>query len=484
MNTYHLMREESLALKTKKGLFWSSFERFGAQAIQFIFGIILARLLSPEDYGLIAMPLIFLALAQCLIDSGFTSAIIRKPSLKEEDLSTAFFFSVIVGIVCYIILFLLSDTIAGFYNVPELSNILRITALATIINPLCIVQQSVLTRKLEFKIQAKISIVSQLLTGVIGLSLAYSGFGVWSLVIQQIGGLLLRTILLWIFGKWYPKTGWSKVSFDYLWGYGSKILLSSILETIYSNIYPFIIGKFYKPADLGNYTRANTFANFPSSNVTTILQKVTFPVLSSIQDDDIRLQTNYRKFIKLSCYVIFPLMMGLSSSANSVVNVLLGEKWEGCVILLKIVCFNLMWFPVHAINLNLLQVKGRSELYLKLEIIKKIVGFTILIISVPFGLVPLMIGGVVTSVFALFINTYYTGKLINVGFTKQMRDIAPMFFSSIILWIIIEITNHIFASGILLLIADIFLGILIYFLLSLIFMKDQMSDLKGFIAMK
>ena len=272
---------DNLKSKTKKGLVWSMIERFATQGVQFLFGIILARLLSPEDYGTIAMPLVFLAIAQCFIDSGFSTALIRKPNLTEDDLSTAFYFNIGVGVVCYLALFFSSPLIADFYNTPILADLLKVTALATLFNPLCAVQQAILTRKIDFKTQAVVSLSGAIVSGVVGLLMAYNGYGVWSLVFQQVGGYLIRTVLLWVLGKWKPKRRWSWDSFHYLWGFGSKMLGSGLLDTTYNNIFPIVIGKFFSAVDLGNYTRAQQFSTLPSSNLTGVLQRVTFPVLSS-----------------------------------------------------------------------------------------------------------------------------------------------------------------------------------------------------------
>lgn len=432
------MSEQTLKSKTKRGLAWSLIERFSTQGVQFLFGIILARLLSPDDYGIIAMPLVFLALAQCFIDSGFSTALIRKPDLNEDDLSTAFYFNVGVGIVCYIILFFTSPLIASFYNTPILSDLLKVTALATLFNPLCAVQQAILTRRIDFKTQAVVSLTGAIISGILGLIMAYSGFGVWSLVCQQVGGYLLRTLLLWIMVKWRPQYTWSWESFHYLWGFGSKMLGSGLLETAYSNIYPIVIGKYYSANDLGNYTRAQQFSSLPSSNITGILQRVTFPVLSTIQNEDERLARNYRKILKLSAFLIFPLMMILSAVADPLIRVLLTDKWAGCIILLQIICFSMMWYPIHAINLNLLTVKGRSDLFFRLEVIKKVVGISIMCVTIPHGIVWMVSGGIVGCMVSLIINTYYTGKLIRVGYLTQMGDLLPIFVVSFIMWLLIH----------------------------------------------
>lgn len=467
---------ESLKNKTQKGLAWSMIERFATQGVQFLFGIILARMLSPDDYGVIAMPLVFLAIAQCFIDSGFSGALIRKPNLTEDDLSTAFYFNIGVGVICYLILFFTSPLIADFYNTPILADLLKVTALATLFNPLCAVQQAILTKKIDFKTQAIVSLAGALVSGLVGLVMAYTGFGVWALVFQQVGGYVIRTILLWILCKWKPKRRWAWESFHYLWGFGSKMLASGLLETIYSNIYPIVIGKYFSANDLGNYTRAQQFSNLPSSNVTGVLQRVTFPVLSNIQNEDERLARNYRKILKLSAFLIFPLMLILSAVADPLIRVLLSDKWEGCIILLQILCFSLMWYPIHAINLNLLIVKGRSDLFFRLEVFKKIIGVSIMVVTIPHGIIWMVSGGIVSSMISLIINTYYTGKLINVGYLKQMGDLLPIFGVSFAVWIIVHGSMMMSSNIYVQLIIGSLVGVIVYLVLAKLFLRTEWED--------
>ena len=467
---------DNLKQKTQKGLLWSFVERFATQGVQFLFGIILARLLSPEDYGTIAMPLVFLAIAQCFIDSGFSTALIRKPDLTEEDLSTAFYFNIGVGVICYFALFLSSPLIADFYNTPILSDLLKVTALATLFNPLCAVQQAILTRKIDFKTQAIVSLSGAIVSGSVGLVMAYSGYGIWSLVFQQVGGYIIRTILLWILGRWKPKRKWSWESFHYLWGFGSKMLGSALLETTYNNIYPLVIGKCFSAIDLGNYTRAQQFSSLPSSNVTGVLQRVTFPVLSTIQNEDERLAKNYCKILKMSAFLIFPMMLMLSAIADPLIRVLLTDKWEGCIILLQIICFDMMWYPIHAINLNLLTVKGRSDLFFRLEVLKKIVGILIMCVAVPHGIIWMVSGGIVSSMFSLVINTYYTGKLINVGYLKQMEDLLPIFGVSFVMWLIIHASLLITSNNYIQLVIGICFGVVFYLIAAKFLLKSEWND--------
>ena len=472
------MSDQTLKQKTTKGLFWSSVERFSNQGVQFVFSIILARLLSPSDYGIIAMVTIFFAVAQSFVDSGFSNALVRKTDRVEEDLSTCFYFNIGVGIIAYIVLFLIAPLVASFYNQPILSPIIRITGLGVVLNSLCVVQQALFTIKIDFKSQAKVTLSATIISGVVGVVLAYQGYGVWALVWQGVVLSLVRMGLLWLMSKWRPTTGFSKSSFNYLFGYGSKLLASGLLDTIYNNIYPIVIGKFYTPVQLGNYSRALSFAQLPSSNITSILQRVTFPVLSTIQDDIPRLQANYRRLLKLSAFIVFPLMTGLAAVAFPMIRIILTPKWEGCSLYLQIICFALMLYPIHAINLNLLQVKGRSDLFLRLEVIKKIVGVCIMCITIPLGITAMCIGMVASSLIALFINTFYTGKLIDIGYLKQMRDLLPIFINSLLMGGVVFITIQFIMNDFFKLMVGGIIGGLYYLLSSYIFTRDEAAELK------
>lgn len=393
--------------------------------------IIMARILTPADYGLVGMLAIFIAVSQSLIDSGFSQALIRKQDRSEIDNSTVFYFNIGVGLVLYFLLFFSSPLIASFYNEPRLIPITRIIGLSLVFNSLAVVQRALLTINLDFKTQAKASFVGAIISGIIGIGMAYTGFGVWAIVWQQISNLAIITILLWILSHWKPILSYSWKSFRELFGFGSKLLASGLLETIFRNIYLIVIGKFFSASDLGYYTRAHQFTDFASSNITGIFQRVTYPVLCTIQNDDTRLTDVYRRLLKTSAFIIFPLMMGLAAVAKPMVISFLTEKWLFSALLIQILCFAQLWYPVHAINLNLLQVKGRSDLFLKLEIIKKIMLVIILCITLPLGLIPMCIGMIFSSILSLVINTYYTGKLIHHGFGKQMMDLLPTLLLSI-----------------------------------------------------
>lgn len=353
----------SLKEKTVKGVIWSSIDRFSSQGIQFVFSILIARLLLPSDYGAVAMLNIFLAISQTFIDSGFSTALIRKLNRTETDFSTVFYFNIIVGFFFYVILWIASPYIAKFYELPLLEDITKVVALRFVFYSFSAIHSTKLSIAIDFRTRAKISVSVTLFTGIIGLWMAYMGYGVWALVIQSVFSSLLYTILLWIFVRWIPQLIFSWKSFKEMFSFGSKLLASALLDTVYGNVYTLVIGKFFSPTTLGLYARAGSFTQFPSSNLTGILQGVTFPVLSSIQNETERLANVYKRFLRMSAFIIFPLMIGLAAVANPLVRILLTDKWDGVIYLLQILCFSMMWYPIHAINLNLLQVKGRSDFF-------------------------------------------------------------------------------------------------------------------------
>ncbi|SHM18494.1 MULTISPECIES: lipopolysaccharide biosynthesis protein [unclassified Fibrobacter] len=431
-----------LKKKTAKGMFWSAVERFSTQGIQFLFGIVLARLLTPADYGVIAMLTIFLAICQTFIDSGFANAIIRKIDRTEKDMATMFFFNIGMSLVCYAILFFTAPFIASFYNMPELTLVLRVLALRLIVQSFSTVQVTNLTIKIDFKKQAKISLASAIISGIVGIGFAYNGYGVWSLVIQALFCSTFNAFLYWLTVRWHPQCFFDKESFKNLFSYGSKLLISGLLDTVYNNLYPLVIGKFYTPAQLGAFAKADHFSQFPSQNIMRILHRVSFPVLSALQNDPQRMRNSFLKFINYSALIIFPLMLGLLALSKPMTLLLLTERWKEMIPLLQILCIAMMWYPVHAINLNILQVLGRSDLFLKLEVIKKVIGLAILLITLPIGITAMCIGQIVDSILGLFINTYYSKKFINAGIGEQLKFLFPTLFNSTAMAAIILVINN------------------------------------------
>lgn len=467
---------ESLKKKTVKGVAWTSLNQVLNMGLGFVIGIILARLLSPSDYGLLAMIGVFNAIAFAFLDSGFGNALVRKPNLTEDDNTTAFFFNLTAGVILFGVLWVIAPWISAFYDKPILTPLVRAEGSLLIVSAFKIVQQTQLTRALNFKAKMIIRVVANICGGITGIIGAYSGLGVWALVAMHVTDALISLVLLWIISPWRPRGKWSKASFRYLWGYGSKLLASGLLDTIYGNIYPIVIGKFYSAADLGQYTRAKQYAGMPSGTLTGVIQQVTFPVLSQIQEDDARLGNNYRRMLRFTVFIVFPIMIGMAALAYPLVITLVTDKWAQCVPYLQVICFASMWYPVHAINLNLLQVKGRSDLFLRLEIIKKALVTVVIFICVPFGIMGICCGAVFTSLACLAINTYYTGKLINVGFIRQMMDMTPTLLASLAMGAAVYFAVMPFDTNWVKLTIGIPLGAALYLAIAKIFRMPELQE--------
>lgn len=476
----------SLKQKTFKGVIWSAVERFSTQGVQFVFSILLARLLTPNDYGMIAMLTIFLAICQTFIDSGFANAVIRKIDRNEKDMATMFFFNIGMSLVCYAIIYFAAPFIASFYKMNELTLILRVLALRLIIQSFATIQATNLTIRIDFKKQAKISLSAAILSGIVGIGFAYKGYGVWALVIQSLFSSTFSSILYWVVVRWHPQCFFNKESFKSLFSYGSKLLISGLLDTIYNNLYPLVIGKFYTPAQLGAFAKADHFSQFPSQNVMRILHRVSFPVLSTLQNDPQRMRSCFLKFINYSALIIFPLMLGLLALSKPMTLLFLTERWSEMIPLLQILCVAMMWYPVHAINLNVLQVLGRSDLFLKLEIIKKILGLTTLLITLPISITAMCVGQIVNSILCLFINTYYSRKFINAGIVEQMKFLFPTLLNSATMAAIILAINSLLPQDKYALQIGIGLtvGTLYYFATNYLFNRNICKEILGLLKKK
>lgn len=478
------MTEESLKYKTKKGLYWTFFDQFAKYGMQFIIGIFMARLLSPSDYGITALPAVFMAIASMLVDSGFSTALVRKKECTEEDLTTAFIYSTTIGLFCYILLYLTSPLIADFYDTPVLTKLIRIASLGFFLGPLITPQNVILQRRLDFKTSARVSIVNKFVSGIVGIVAAYIGFGLWALVISGLCATIMQLFQTWIVVKWLPKAKWSKESFRYLWGFGNKLILTNLIGVLYNNIAPIFIGKFCGPKDLGIYNRAKGYADMPSTSIAQVLLKVSFPVLSKLQDDNELLARQYRKMIRVCTFIIFPLMMMLVALARPLVLTLITEKWEMCILPLQILCFSAMLQPIQGINLNLLQVKGRSDLFLRLEIIKKPICFLIYLISLNWGILGFCFGTVVVGIVALFFNAYYSKELINCSLIRQLRDIAHIFILSFIVLLSVFAISSMFNNMIMQIVIGGITGLIVYIGGSLLFHFDEINDMKYLLSKK
>ena len=465
---------KSLKKKTLVGVFWSAIERFSAQGMQFVIQLVLARLLFPSDYGLISMLLIFLQVSQVFIDSGFANALIKKSDCNENDLSTVFWYNLLISILLYIILFVSSPFISAFYETEELVNVLRVISFSLIINALVIVHKTILVKNVNFKLQSIITLSSTFLSGIISICLAYNGFGVWALCCLTLLSSTFKALLYFVFVKWAPRFIFSGSSFKSLFSFGSNLLVSNLINTIYRNLYPLTIGKYYNSNDLGCFSRAEHFAMFPSSNIGSIIIRVIYPVLSEVQDDNKKVIEIYRNSIKGSSYLIFPLMFMLIALSEPMILFLLTERWSGIILMLKILCLDWMLDHISGLNLNLLYIKNRTDLVLRLEIVKKIIAVLILLTTLPYGLLIICWGRVGYSILATFINCFYTERLTGLKFSTQIKDVSKPLFASLIMYFFIILSiQWVDVDFVKLLIGGI-VGILIYsLLLFFIFRKDK-----------
>lgn len=427
------MPADDMKSKAASGLAWTSFEKVGQEVIQFVIGIIIARILAPEDFGVVGMTAIFLALANTIVDSGFGSALIQKKDRTEADYSTCFYFNILVGFAIYGILWIAAPWIADFYRTPILTDVVRVLGIAFIINSLSISQTARMTAEMQFRQMSVITIVAQLVTGLVGLVLAMTGWGVWALVFQQIASGAVRLIGMEIALKWVPSLQFSRQSFRHLFGFGSKILCSSIINTVYNNLYTLVIGRAFLPSDVGYYTRANQTAALPTNSLTQVVMKVAYPMMAQVQDDVERLRNAYTKFLRAQLFVIFPVLLGMAALAEPLFLVLLGEKWLPAVPLLQVLCLGMLFDPLTVINLNILYVKGRTDLVLRLELIKKPIAFLILFLSLNFGLMWLCAGRALYCLIAYAFNCYYTGRFIGMGFWRQIVIILPVLVRGVVM---------------------------------------------------
>jgi len=461
------MSEKNLKSSAVNGAIWTGIEKFSRQAVQFVIGIILARVLSPDDFGVIGMLAIFIAIAQTFTDSGLSSALIQKKDRTEVDCSTMFFFSIGAGVLFYLLLYATAPLIADFYNMPILTDVTRVVALSIILSGLTAVQNARLTIDLRFRTLSLIAIISMVVTGATGLILAYSGWGVWALVFQALAGQIVTSICTWYCSRWMPKLEFSMTSFKQLWGFGSKLLVSGLINTIYGNLYTLVIGKKFSSAEVGFYNRGNHFALLPAQTVQDMAIKVNFPILAKMQDDDERLLGAYKKLLTVPLYILYPVLVCMAVTAEPLVIVLIGEKWLPCVPIMQVLCIGYMFSPLTHINLNLLYVKGRTDLVLKLEFIKKPIAFLILFASIPFGIIVMVIGKAIYEFIAFSFNCYYTGKILNYGEWKQLKLLLPTFINCAIMAAVIYLSMLPFTLPILKLCVGVSVGLISYWLFSI-----------------
>lgn len=451
---------ESLTNKTIHGVAWNSLDRIANYGISFLVSIVLARLLSPEDYGLIGLINIFIVIFNTILDGGLSTALIRKDKVNDADFNTVFYSNLFVSIVLTFSLILCAPWISTFFQRPELVPLLKVMSFILVINAFAIIQQTSLTRNINFKDQTKVSVIAHIGSGIVGILLAFLGYGVWALVAQQLSSRIFATILFWFYARWIPKFIFSWNSFKDLFGFSWKLLLSRLVNSLWGQLYQGVIGKFYSPYSLGLYTRAVQYSQMFSSGVSDVVLKVSLPVMSSIQHEDERLVAATRKIIKTTMFVTFVVMMGMAASAKNLVFVLIGDKWMDCVPMLQIVCFNVVLNPLCYINENLLTVKGRSDKILILHIIKVFITIIPLLLGIYVGIYWMLIGSAIISWLSIFLYTHYTNKYYGYSSSQQLKDILPSIITSLLMAIPVFLLSFLPISGYIVLPIQIILGAL------------------------
>ena len=466
---------------------WSGIERFSAQGVQFILSIIIARLITPSDYGLIAMLSIFLSVAQQFVDSGFSSAIIQKNDRKEIDFYTVFYFNLIVSVLIYIILFFVSSYIAEFYSETKLEIIAKWIGLNIILTAFYIVPQSKFVIELNFKKQAKISFISVFVSGIIGVILAWWGYGVWALVCQSLLNNLLCLLLYWIASRWKLRLKFSWSSFKSLYSFGSKLLVVGILHVIFGNIYTLVIGRRFASVDVGYFNRSQSLATFPSMNISSIIARVLYPIQCEIQSDNELLKIVFVRYLKMTLYVVLPLMMGLCILSRPFVEIVLTKEWLPVANILSLLCIAYMCYPFTTFNWQLLAVKGRTDLALKAEICGKLISFIILILVLPYGVTAICYGIIIANVLDTLIIIYYVKKVVSVTYWLELKLLFPILAITTFMGISISIVFLIFENRYLQLFVGFFVGAVVYvglsyvlgfkevkYILNLIFRKNEL----------
>jgi len=471
---------DDLKTKLAKGFFWSSLDFISSQGIQLLIQVILARLLFPKDFGLIGMITIFIAVSNWLVDCGFSQALIREKNCSQKDYSTIFYFNLIMSCVTYLIIYFIAPFVSAFFKSPEIKLILQIISLVIIINAFGLIQRTILIKKINFKALTKINMISSISSGFIAVSFAYIGLGVWSLVIRTLVMQFFVTSMLFFTVKWKPSFDFCWISFKKLIRFSSKILIAGLLNTIYENIYFVIIGRIYNTSELGYFSNSKKLSDISFQFVSLPVQRVSYPVFSNLKEDEKKLKNNFIKTIKLSAYVNFFIMVFLLAASDNIIPLIFGDKWIPSIPFFKILCVAGMLHPIHLINLNILQVKGRSDLFLKLEILKKIF-FTILIIIIlllKLNIYYLIWAYAVNSFVSLYINTIYSKNIIQFSFKEQIIGILPFFIVSIIMGLLVYFLGIIIPFEIhYKIFLQIIIGIGIYYIFSKLLKFEELNIL-------
>lgn len=466
--TINVYMNNQLNTKVKRGFIWSLTENLSLQIIRFVIGIVMARLLSPTDYGMVGMLTVFIVISDLLINSGVGSALNKMQNRTEEDYSTAFIFNVSIGVLLFIVLFAVSPYIASFYNVPMLKDLMKIQALSLIINSLGIIPITKLQIQLNFKYISISSVISSIISGITGILLAYNNFGVWALVYSTISGNISRVILLYATVRWVPHTGFSLSSFKKMFSYGSKLLLGTLIDTIYNNIYPLVVGKVYSATTLGYYTRAQGYANLPTSTLGSMIYRVCFPAFCAENNDKKALLISYNSIMKSVSIATFFIMILLLSLAKPLIIILVTDKWINCVPMLKILCIATIWYPILEVNLSLIKALGFSSTVLKIQIINKSFAMLVLALTVQYSIIIMCWGAALVALFSLFVNFWFTSKISGLSLNKLLEPIKTPIIAGLSMYIIITLISYFIDNIYLECILGIILGSIIYCTISTI----------------
>lgn len=478
------MSENNAKYKSVKGTAWSFADNFLTIGCSFAIGVVLARLLSPSDYGTVGVLSIFLSLANVFVDCGFGTAIIRKKDRTQDDMSTAFYFNMGVGVVVYFILFVISPLVADFFRMPILKVLLRVLALCVFLNSLSIVQVAQFTANLKIKTIATVNVCTQVPMGLVGIYFAYQGFGVWTLVIQQVGSSLLKTMLLWILSKWRPSLVFNRESFRYLYNFGWKLLSANLIGAFFNEIYSFFIGRFIGASQLGLYSKANHLAAQPRQILANVINRVVLPIMVETQGDTNRVRSVYSRLIQMVCFVVFPVYFLLFTIARPLILFLWTDKWEGTILLFMICCAGFCWGPISNLNFSLLQLLNRTDLTLKLEVFKKPICLILLLCGVPFGLTGVVVSASVYNIVAAVINMYPTKRLLDYGYILQFKDILKYLCVSVCAFGIAYLTLCFISNNIVALCTGGFVYLLVYLLFCYMLKLQAFNEFKKIIFKK
>jgi len=463
-----------LKQKAVGGVIWSAIDNLSKQLVTFIIGIILARLLSPEEFGLIGMIAIFIGISQVLINSGISDALIRKKDIDDSYYNTAFIFNAFISVILYLILFISAPYISDFYEKPILTDIVRLLSFTLILNAFTLVQKAQITREIKFKALAKVSLASSVLSGIIAIILAYYDYGVWSLVWMNVIASIISLLVFWKLTGWVPKLSFDKLAFKDMFGFGSRLMILGLIDTIYNNIYFLIIGKYYSAGDLGQYTRAETFKRLPSHSIGQIIQRVTYPLLSKIQDDDVRLKKSYRQILKATMLISISGMFILSLVAEELTIILMGSQWTEAGEYLKILCYSGFFYPLIMLNSNILKVKGESGKILKIGLYRKVFSSVLIFIVIYYGIKPFLYAMILQQIAAFIAISWYGKSLINYSIMDQIKDFIIFLILGIATNLLITLFINIIAIEGIYIIFSLKLVLSISFILLILFLiKDK-----------